>query len=150
MAQSLAKMILHIVFSTKDRLPFVHPDIEQDLYSYICGISNNLQCPVFKIGGMPDHLHLCCLLSRTITVRDLMEKIKANSSAWIKTKGVQYRKFAWQHGYGAFSIGQSQLLTLERYIDNQKEHHRKKGYQEELRGLLRKYQIDYDENYLWD
>lgn len=150
MSQSLAKVHLHIVFSTKNREPFIYEDVEKELYAYMASISNELKCPVHKINGTPNHVHIACCLSRTITMAVLLEEIKRSSSKWIKTKGPAYKKFAWQEGYGAFSFGESQLQSVVRYINDQKEHHLKKSYEDEFRELLEKYKVDYDERYVWD
>jgi putative transposase len=97
-----------------------------------------------------DHLHIVCTLSRTITIAGLIEEIKTNSSKWIKTKRKEFQRFGWENGYGAFSIGQSQLDTVKHYIETQKEHHKKMTFQEEFREFLRRYEIEHDERYVWD
>jgi REP element-mobilizing transposase RayT len=150
MSQSLAKVHLHIMFSTKNREPMIHADVERELYAYMASISNDLKCHVQKINGTENHVHIACCLSRTITMAVLLEEVKRSSSKWIKTKGAAYKKFAWQNGYGAFSFGESQLQDVVRYINDQKEHHQKKTYKEEFREFLEKYKIDYDERYVWD
>ncbi len=150
MSQSLAKVHVHIVFSTRDREPMIHADVEKELYAYMASISKELKCPVHKINGTENHVHIACCLSRTITMAVLLEEIKRSSSKWIKTKSPAYRKFAWQQGYGAFSFGESQLQAVVRYINDQKEYHQKKTYKEEFRDILIKYHIDYDERYVWD
>lgn len=150
MSQSLAKVHLHVVFSTKNREPMILADVEKELYAYIATISNELKCPVHKINGTENHVHIACCLSRTITMAVLLEEIKRSSSKWIKTKGPAYRKFAWQTGYGVFSFGESQLQHVVRYINDQKEHHRKTTYKDEFRAICKKYQVDYDERYVWD
>jgi REP element-mobilizing transposase RayT len=150
MAQSLSNVLLHIVFSTKNRKPWIDIDIEEELFRYVGGICRELKCPTHKIGGADDHIHIACTLSRTITIAKLLEEIKSSSSRWIKTKGDRLADFAWQNGYGPFSIGQSQLADLIRYIANQREHHRRVSYQDEFRQFLAKYEIEYDERYVWD
>lgn len=150
MPQSLANVLIHIVFSTKNRAPFIKPEIEGELYPYLSTACRTMKCPAHKVGGIADHVHLVCSLARTVTIADLLEAIKADSSKWIKTKGPQYASFAWQNGYGAFSIGQSQLETVKRYIAGQREHHGKQTYQDEFREFLRRYEIEYDERYVWD
>jgi REP element-mobilizing transposase RayT len=99
---------------------------------------------------MEDHVHLLFRLGRKRSLAEIVEEVKKSSSKWIKTKGPQYKDFYWQSGYGAFSIGQSGIDALKAYIANQKEHHRKKTFQEEFREFLAKYQIEYDERYVWD
>ncbi len=150
MPQSLSNVLLHLVFTTKNRQPWIDTEIEQELFPYIATICNELGCPAHKVGGVEDHVHIACSLSRTETVAKLLSTIKANSSKWIKGKGPQYGKFAWQNGYGAFSIGQSQLEALQAYIEGQREHHRQESFRDEFRKLLAKYQVGYDEQYVWD
>jgi len=149
-AQSLAVVLVHLVFSTKERRPDIRPEVEAELHRYLAGTCRELGCPTLGINGTEDHVHIVFSLSRTITIADFVEKVKANSSGWIKTKGREYRDFAWQGGYGAFSIGQSGVPAAKRYLAGQKEHHRKVSFQEELRDLLGRYQKEYDERYLWD
>lgn len=150
MGQSLVKNYLHIVFSTKNRQPLIAPPVEAELHSYLGGISNNLDCPVLKVGGYTDDIHILCLLSKKLALIKLMEELKSHSSKWIKTKGIGYENFYWQDGYGAFSVNPSEVETVWTYIDNQHEHHRKKSFQEEYRSFLKKYKVDYDEKYVWD
>lgn len=150
MGQSLVKNYIHIVFSTKNRLPMINESIEQELYSYIGGICNNLECLPIKIGGEKDHIHILCLLSKKIALTKLLEEIKSHSSKWIKTKDESLKSFYWQNGYGAFSVNPSQVETVVTYIENQKEHHRKTSFQEEYRAFLKKYNVEYDEQYVWD
>ena len=150
MAQSLSNVLLHLVFSTKNRRPWIEVEFDEELARYVAGICRELGCPSHKIGGTDDHLHVACSLSRTMPISKLLGEIKASSSKWIKTKGDRYEDFAWQNGYGAFSIGQSQLDYLRHYIANQREHHRQMSYQDEFRELLAKYAVDFDERYVWD
>ncbi len=150
MSQSLVKIYTHIVFSTKHRENILGPDIYGELYSYLGGICNNLECSIIKIGGYSDHIHILCLFSKKITVIKLIEELKKNSSKWIKTKGVKYQNFHWQDGYGAFSVNPSEINIVIKYIENQSEHHKKSNYQHEYRAFLKKYNVEYDERYLWD
>jgi REP element-mobilizing transposase RayT len=150
MPQSLANVLIHLIFSTKNRVPLIAPEISEELYPYLATICSGCKSPAHKIGGVEDHIHLVCTLSRTITIAGLIEELKTNSSKWIKTKGKQFQQFGWQNGYGAFSIGQSQHEKVKQYIAAQKEHHRKLTFQEEYREFLRRYQIEYDERYVWD
>lgn len=150
MSQSLAKIHLHIVFSTKNREPMIHKSVERELYDYMASIGNELKCNVTKIRGTENHVHIGCCLSRTITIAALLEEIKRSSSKWIKTKGPQFKKFAWQEGYGAFSFGESQLQDVVRFINDQKEYHQTISFKDEFRKLLQKYNVDYDERYIWD
>jgi putative transposase len=150
MGQSLVKNYVHIVFSTKYRQPLIDEPIEPELYAYLGGICNELECQPIKIGGYTDHVHILCMLSKKIALMDLLEKVKSNSSKWIKTKGEPYKNFYWQNGYGAFSVNPRQVQVVINYIANQKVHHSKETYQDEYRGFLHKYKIEYDERYVWD
>jgi len=150
MPQSLANILVHVIFSTKNRAALIETEIEAELYPYLASICGACKSPAHALGGTADHVHIALSLGRTIAISDLMEEIKRSSSKWIKAKGPQYTGFAWQNGYGAFSIGQSQLPSLKRYIANQKEHHRRRTFQEEFREFLKRYQIAYGEPYVWD
>jgi REP element-mobilizing transposase RayT len=150
MAQSLSNVLLHIVFSTKNRDPYIDIEIEEELFKYIAGTCRNHGCPSHEIGGADDHIHIACTLARTMAISELIEEIKTGSSKWIKAKGDKYTAFAWQNGYGAFSVGQSQLPDLKRYIGNQREHHRLTSFQDEYRQILARYAVEYGERYVWD
>jgi REP element-mobilizing transposase RayT len=149
MSQSLSKVYVHIVFSTKKRYPFIDENIKEELWAYIGGLCKALECNPIRVGGYYDHVHICCLLSRKITQMKLLEEIKKESSRWIKTKGQRYEKFYWQDGYGIFSVNPSEIGRVVKYIDNQLEHHKKRDFQKELVAFLDKYGIEYDERYLW-
>ena len=149
MSQSLSCIYVHIIFSTKNRQPLILPEIIQDLHSYIVGIARAYDSPIHVIGGIEDHVHILLTLSRTISLSKLVEEIKKQSSRWIKTQGEKYRDFAWQNGFGAFSIGQSAFENLRKYILTQKDHHKKISFQDEFRAFLKKYQTSYDEKYVW-
>ena len=150
MPQSLANLIVYIIFSTKDRMPFIKQNIEKQLYSYLASIFKECDSPAIIIGGTENHVHILFSLSRKHCLSNVIEDVKKSSSKWIKTKGLDYKKFYWQNGYGAFSIGTSGKIATVNYIKNQKEHHRKKTFQEEFLKFLNKYQIKYDERYVWD
>ncbi len=150
MPQSLAKLYVHIVFSTKKRQPLIDDTLKPALFSYLGGVCQALECHPVRVGGHDDHVHILCILSRKIPLMDLLEEIKKRSSKWAKTQGDAYANFYWQDGYGAFSVSASGVDKVVQYIENQAEHHRKKTYQDEFRGLLDKYQIPYDERYVWD
>ena len=124
--------------------------VERDLHQYMNATCRNLGCPAHEVGGTDDHVLVFFSLSRTITVAKFVEQIKTSSSKWIKTKGERYRLFAWQGGYGAFSISQSDFETCRRYVARQREHHKKMDFKEEFRTLLKRYGIEYDERYVWD
>jgi len=150
MPQSLASILVHILFSTKDRRRVIVPAVEDELWRYLGGVCGECGCPSRRVGGDEDHVHILCSLSRTICVTDLLEEIKKRSSKWIKGKGSEFGSFAWQSGYGAFSVGQSQTPDVVAYIDRQKERHRRRTFQEEYLTFLKKYDVPYDERYVWD
>ncbi len=150
MGQSLIKNYIHVVFSTKQREPFIYSPVEEELHSYLGGICNNLGCQPIKVGGCADHVHILCLLSKRVTLTKLVEELKTHSSKWIKTKEDTYKNFYWQNGYGAFSINPTEVDVVVNYISNQKEHHLKKTFQDEYRSFLKKYNIEFDEQYVWD
>ncbi len=149
MPQSLVKILVHIVFSTKERQRIITPQIEPQLYGYISGIITNNGGRMIIAGGEADHLHILASIGR-IDISELVGDIKRGSSSWIKKKDRQFEKFYWQRGYGAFSIGQSQVPAVSRYIRDQKEHHKVQSYQDEFRALCVKYEVEIDERYCWD
>lgn len=149
MAQTLTCLRVHAVFSTKDRQPLIAPEIEPELYAYLGGTMRNLDSHCLAAGGTSNHIHLLISQSKNIALSRLMEEIKKSSSKWIKTKGPALRTFAWQTGYGAFTIGQSQVEALQNYIARQKERHKKLTFEQELVAFLKKYQVPYDERYIW-
>ena len=150
MPQSLSTVLVHLVFSTKNRESFITPTVEVELHAYMATVFRDHNSPSLAINGTPDHVHALFVLSRTITIADVVEKVKTGSSKWLKTKGPEFRNFHWQRGYGAFSIGQSNVAELKRYIRNQKQHHRTISFQDEYRKFLHRYEIDFDERYVWD
>ena len=151
MPQSLTKLYVHIIFSTKNRFPFFREEtIKQELYKYIVKvIKENDSYPII-VNGVKDHIHILCNLSKNRSLSDLIAKIKRSSSKWIKTKGDIYSKFYWQRGYAAFSISEFSKETVVNYIRNQEEHHKHKSFKEEVIEFLEKYKIEYDVQYLWD
>ncbi|MDB6140032.1 MAG: transposase IS200-family protein [Verrucomicrobiaceae bacterium] len=150
MPQSLSYLLTHLVFSTKDRAPVLDPVVRPALHAYLATVSRNVDCECFRVGGVADHVHLAVRLSRTLTMAQLIEQLKTSSSKWLKTQPPILASFAWQRGYGAFSVGPSDLNALLHYIDNQEEHHRTRTFQDEYRAFLTKYGIEYDERYVWD
>jgi REP element-mobilizing transposase RayT len=151
MPQSLAKILIHTVFSTKDRRPFLKDcELREELHRYMGGILSNLECPSLIVGGVEDHVHFLCSLSRTCTVADMVKEVKRGSSLWVKTKSPELDEFSWQNGYGAFSIGSSQVERVREYIANQVEHLWRISFQDEFRTLLQRYEIEFDERYVWD
>ena len=150
MPQSLARILVHFVFSTKYRHPFLaEKNIRNEMHAYLGGVCKGVGCPVLIVGGVADHVHIFSLLTRTLSVADVMGEIKRESSKWIKSKGQMLTKFAWQNGYGAFSVGQSEVERVRTYIAGQEEHHRKKTFQDEYRAFLEEYGVEYDERYIW-
>jgi REP element-mobilizing transposase RayT len=151
MSQSLSKILVHAVFSTKERRPFLRDGgLRDEMHHYLGGILTKLDCQPIIVGGVEDHVHLLCALARTCTASDMVKEVKRGSSIWIKTKGPSLQDFSWQSGFGIFSIGFSQIPDVKQYIENQIEHHRKISYEDEFRTLLKRYGIDYDERYVWD
>jgi REP element-mobilizing transposase RayT len=150
MPQSLSKVYVHLTFSTKNRFPSIDNTVKERLWEYLGGICRGLECNPVQVGGHSDHVHILCLLSKKITQTQLMEEIKKQSSKWMKTIDGSYSNFYWQEGYGIFSINPSQVETVASYIKNQEEHHRKRTFQEELLAFLKKYHVEYNEQYLWD
>lgn len=149
MGQSLVKNYLHIVFSTKHRAHLIDDEIENELYAYLGGICKKLECYAVQVGGFTNHIHILCVLSKKVTLMKLMEELKSHSSKWIKTKGEKYANFYWQDGYGAFSVNYQNLEVVVNYIVNQKEHHKKKVFKDEYLEFLRKYDLEFDERYVW-
>jgi len=149
MPQSLVRVLIHVVFSTKNRVDLIVPEIESGLFAYIHGITENNKSKLIIANGTMNHIHLLISLGRTISISELIGDIKRDSSAWIKTQG-DFHNFYWQEGYGAFSIGQSQVPSVVQYIKDQKEHHAGSDFKTEFRRLLKKYEVEYDERYVWD
>jgi len=151
MPQSLARVLVHIVFSTKNRKPFLkNKAVREELHAYLIGVMKNLECPSLEINSVEDHIHLLCVLSRKMALMKLVEEIKTSTSKWLKSKGMTYRDFYWQSGYGAFSVSESRCPDVKRYIQRQDEHHRRLTYQDEFRQLCAKHRIEIDERYVWD
>lgn len=149
MAGTFTKIYYHLVFSTKDRVKLIDDNIKTELYSYICGILKNEEGYVYSIGGMSDHIHILCSIPPKSSLSDSVKKIKVASSKWIKEKGGLYQKFNWQPGYGLFTVSHSQLNTVSKYIEQQKQHHENLSYKDEIRLLLKKHNIEFDEKYIW-
>jgi putative transposase len=151
MPQSLSAVYIHLVFSTKHRQPFLRDlALRESLHSFLGGISKQLDCPPIIVGGIEDHVHLLCGFGRTITQGNWVKELKRISSVWVKKQEKGMQDFEWQGGYATFSVSQSNLGQLERYIANQEEHHRKMSFQDELRELFRRHNQEWDERYVWD
>jgi REP element-mobilizing transposase RayT len=151
MSQSLAKILIHIIFSTKNRYPFlVDEQIIKEMHSYLAKIFNEFNSHALIVGGTEDHVHILCSLSKTETLAKIIGGSKRSSSLWVKSKGGLLEKFKWQNGYGAFSISMSHMERIRNYIANQKDHHKKTSFKDEFREFLEKNKINYDEKYIWD
>jgi putative transposase len=150
MAQSLSKLLTHLIFSTKNREPLIKDDVRDELHRYIAAVLIDLDSPAILINSVEDHVHILFSVSKNYSISKIVEEIKKASSKWIKGKGVSYAGFYWQGGYGAFSVSQSNVPEVQQYIASQREHHRRKTFQEEFREFLKRYEIEYDERYVWD
>ncbi|MCX8532041.1 IS200/IS605 family transposase [Chryseobacterium luquanense] len=150
MSQSLSKIYVHIIFSVKNREPLIQDTIKEELFNYLGGICKNLECNPIQVGGYRDHVHILCILSKKVTLVKLLEDIKSSSSKWIKTKGEMFSNFYWQSGYGAFSVNPTEIEVVKNYIINQQDHHKTKSFQDEYRAFLKKYDVQYNEEYVWD
>ena len=149
MAGTFTFLGMHFVFSTKNRIPLIDNTMNERLYAYIGGIIRELSGKLIEINSMPEHIHFYAYMPKTVSVSKFMEIIKANSSKWVHDTFPNKDKFGWQDGYGAFSVSKSAEDTVIQYIRNQQEHHRNKSFQEEFIDFLKKYGIEYDENYIW-
>jgi putative transposase len=152
MAGTYTNLLYHLVFSTKERKELIKKEFQEELYKYIGGIVRGEGGVLLEIGGMPDHVHLLAKLKPTRAVSDILRQIKANSSKWLNDehKRFRIRKFAWQEGYAAFSVSESQVWRVKKYIRGQEEHHKRTDFKTELIALLEKHRVEYDERYLWD
>lgn len=150
MPQSLAKVYLHAVFSTKNREPALSPAWRHELFQIIGGLTNNLGCQSLIVGGVEDHVHMLFMLSRTATISDVIKQVKTASSAWVKEAHSRAKPFYWQAGYAAFSVSQSNVESVRLYIERQSEHHATRSFQDEMREWMRRYKITWDERYVWD
>jgi putative transposase len=149
-AQTLVNLLAHLVFSTRHRAEAITPEIEPELYAYLGGIARQQQSRLLAAGGTAHPAHLLLSQSKNLALSALLLELKKSPSKWIKTRGVEFAEFQWQDGYGAFTIGASQIPAVKAYLARQKEHHRKKSFQEELIEFLEKYGLEYDERYWWD
>jgi len=148
MPQTLSFNLVHIIFSTKNRAPLINDGILAGLHAYLAGTARKLDCECFRVGGVADHVHLAIRLGTTKTSAKVVSEMKTGSSLWMKEQGV--RNFAWQRGYALFSVGPGDIGALVSYIDGQKAHHQKRGFQDEMRAFFEKYHVAFDERYVWD
>lgn len=150
MPQSFACVHLHVVFSTKQRQRLVTDELQPRLYEYIGGTLRKNGSTLIAAGGMPDHVHLLISLGKKSSISETIRFIKSSSSKWVHDTFPTLQQFAWQSGYGAFAVSYSQLATVRKYVANQHEHHRQLTFQDELKALLQRHHVEYDERYLWD
>ena len=149
MAQTHVSLLVHVVFSTKNRLPLISAEIERELFAYIGGIIRTFDSKLLCANDTSNHIHLLISLSKNILIPKLIGDVKRSSSKWIKTKSELLQKFQWQDGYSAFSVGHTQIEMVTKYVENQKAHHEKTVFEDEMRGFYRKYGISFDERYVW-
>ncbi len=150
MSQSLVKNVIHLVYSTKNRMPLITADVRERLFAYQAGIFKQWDSPAIVIGGVEDHIHALFFLSKNYALKKIVEEIKKGSSKWMKSEGTGETAFYWQNGYAAFSVSVSNIDQVEQYVRNQERHHHKMTFQDELRALLVRHQMEFDERYLWD
>lgn len=150
MPQSLARVSIHLIFSTKNRAPVLADSMRDDLHAYAAVVLKNLGCPADIINSVEDHAHLLFELSRTRTIAEVVEEVKKATSKWIKTRGPEFAAFSWQAGYGAFAVSASKCDEVRRYIADQREHHRQRTFQEEFRAFCERHGLALDERYAWD
>ena len=150
MSQSLAKNLIHLVFSTKDRVPFIQDEFRADLHDYAGGILRDLDSPALLMNSVADHIHVLFNLHKTKALSDVIMELKRGTSIWVKDQKSRYGHFYWQAGYGAFSVSQSAVETVKEYIADQESHHSRRTFQDEFRLLLDRHEIPFDERYVWE
>ena len=151
MSQSLSGVYLHVVFSTKDRFPFLSDALVRgEVHAFLGGIARNMNCPPILVGGVSDHIHILLQLGRSVTQADLVKELKRGSNLWMQGRFPQVEKFAWQSGYGAFSVSASNITSVGSYIANQPQHHARHSFQDEFRAILQKHGVEFDERYVWN
>ena len=151
MSQSKAQLYVHIIFSTKNRAPFLKDKaVRERLHAYLAGICRNQESPSLIVDGVEDHVHILCRLSKNIAIKDLVRELKSDSSSWVKGEVPSLEDFYWQSGYGAFSVSPGHVDALREYIADQENHHRQESFQDEFRRICRKYGVEIDERYVWD
>jgi REP element-mobilizing transposase RayT len=150
MPQSLARLHIHLIFSTKNRERIIHNAVRNSLHAYMATVPQNLDCPPVLINSVEDHVHILFELGRTVAISQAVEDVKKSSSRWIKTQGTEFAGFTWQAGYGAFAVSESNVPAVCAYISGQQEHHHRKTFQDEYRAFLERHGLAYDERYVWD
>jgi putative transposase len=150
MPQSLARVHVHLIFSTKNRAAILRESVRTSLHAYMAVVLQNLNCPATLINSVEDHVHILLKLERTISLSRAVEEVKKTSSKWLKTQGPEFGAFAWQAGYGAFGVSESNIPSVQDYIAGQEQHHRQQSFQEEYRAFLERHRVAFDEQYVWD
>lgn len=149
MSQSLARNLVHLIFSTKNRVPLIRSELREGLHRYTCAVLRDLECPALVMNSVSDHVHVLFNLHRTRSLSDVAMEIKRASSVWIREQ-TRHEGGIWQAGFGAFSVSQSAVDAVTEYIKQQEAHHRKRSFQEEFREILIRHEVVFDERYLWD
>ena len=149
MPQSLSQLYVHAIFHVKYNEYLIRPEDDEELYTYIGGVIKLSKSIPIIINGIANHIHVFCIMSKNISLADLMEDIKRNSSRWIKSKGFHYKDFAWQGGYAGFSVSPSKVETVKKYIADQKNHHKQQSFRDEYIQFLNEHGVDYDKKFLW-
>ncbi|MFT5471412.1 MAG: putative transposase [Verrucomicrobiales bacterium] len=150
MPQSLTQLYAHLIFSTKNRHPFIDSEIRPKLHGCLAKLVRDQDCPFVVVGGVADHVHILFDIGKMRSPVKIVEVVKRESSKWMKTMGPGYEKFYWQSGYGMFSVSPTHRVAVEKYVRCQEEHHRAVSFQDEFRGFLKRYRVEYDEGYVWD
>jgi putative transposase len=150
MPQSLARLHVHLVFSTKHRVPWLQEGFQASLHAYLAAVLKDIGCPAVLINSVEDHVHILFALGRTTSLSKAVEHVKKTSSKWVKTQGQDTVGFAWQAGFGAFSVSESNVVSVRRYIAGQRAHHQIKTFEDEFRALLERHGVTFDERYVWD
>ena len=149
MSRTYTNLLTHLVFSTRDREPFIAPELRSELYAYLGGLTRELKGKSYGVNGTIDHVHMLISLPPKVSISEALRFIKSNSSGWVHDKWPKRKSFSWQLGYGAFSVSKSNVPSVLNYIRNQEAHHRKTSFKEEFVEFLVKNEIDYDERYIW-
>lgn len=150
MPQSLTQLYAHLIFSTKNRVPMLDDGVRPEMHAYLATLVRDYASPYVVVGGVADHVHILFDFGKKHTPIEFVEHVKKESSKWIKTLGERFKQFYWQRGYGMFSVSPTHREEVEAYVRNQEEHHRTTTFEEEYRGFLRRYGIEFDERYVWD
>ena len=150
MSQSLTRLYAHLIFSTKNREPFINEEVRSRVHGYLATAIRSIDSPYVVVGGVADHVHILFDMGKLHAPCEFVEQVKRESSKFVKTLGSEFRTFFWQRGYGMFSVSPTHRDDVEKYVSEQEEHHRKKTFQEEFREFLKRYRIEYDERFVWD